>query len=100
MKNNSNTLGLHNMNGLSADDKRTCALNDMNCRAGQPEQTASLQDMNAANEQPGHGLQHHEHELPQGLTHHLPRLYAQACRRGLYICPLFTENYAKKEVFP
>lgn len=36
MKNNSNTLGLHNMNGLSADDKRTCALNDMNCRAGQP----------------------------------------------------------------
>ena len=38
MKNNSNTLGLHNMNGLSADDKRTCALNDMNCRAGQPEQ--------------------------------------------------------------
>ena len=34
MKNNSNTLGLHNMNGLSADDKRTCALNDMNCRAG------------------------------------------------------------------
>ena len=30
MKNNSNTLGLHNMNGLSADDKRTCALNDMN----------------------------------------------------------------------
>lgn len=42
MKNNSNTLGLHNMNGLSADDKRTCALNDMNCRAGQPEQTASL----------------------------------------------------------
>ena len=23
MKNNSNTLGLHNMNGLSADDKRT-----------------------------------------------------------------------------
>ena len=47
MKNNSNTLGLHNMNGLSADDKRTCALNDMNCRAGQPEQTASLQDMNA-----------------------------------------------------
>ena len=46
MKNNSNTLGLHNMN------KRTCALNDMNCRAGQPEQTASLQDMNAANEQP------------------------------------------------
>ena len=35
MKNNSNTLGLHNMNGLSADDKRTCALNDitnMNCR--------------------------------------------------------------------
>ena len=52
MKNNSNTLGLHNMNGLSADDKRTCALNDMNCRAGQPEQTASLQDMNAVNEQP------------------------------------------------
>ena len=38
MKNNSNTLGLHNMNGLSADDKRTCALNDMNCSAGQPEQ--------------------------------------------------------------
>ena len=52
MKNNSNTLGLHNMNGLSADDKRTCALNDMNCSAGQPEQNASLQDMNAANEQP------------------------------------------------
>ena len=39
MKNNSNTLGLHNMNGLSADDKRTCALNDMNCRAGQPAET-------------------------------------------------------------
>ena len=52
LKHNSNTLGLHNMNGLSADDKRTCALNDMNCRAGQPEQTASLQDMNAVNEQP------------------------------------------------
>ena len=70
MKNNSNTLGLHNMNGLSADDKRTCALNDMNCRAGQPEQTASLQDMNAVNEQ-----------------------------RGLYICPLFTESYAKRRLF-
>ena len=51
MKNNSNTLGLHNMNGLSADDKRTCALNDMNCRVGQPEHTASLQDINAVNEQ-------------------------------------------------
>lgn len=51
MKTNTNALGLHNMNGLSHDDTRTCALNDMNCRAGQPEQPASLQDMNAANEQ-------------------------------------------------
>ena len=36
MKNNSNTLCLHNIDGLSADDNLTCALNDINCRAVQP----------------------------------------------------------------
>lgn len=100
MKNNSNTLGLHNMNGLSADDKRTCALNDMNCRAGQPEQTASLQDMNAANEQPDMACSIIEPELPQGRHTTSPVCMRKRAGGALYICPLFTENYAKKEVFP
>ena len=40
-------LGLTNMNGMSADDDRTCALTDMNCLEGQPEQVHSLTDINA-----------------------------------------------------
>ena len=40
-------LGLTNMNGISADDDRTCALNDMNCLENQEEKTFGLTDMNA-----------------------------------------------------
>lgn len=43
-----NSLGLTNMNGISADDDRTCALTDMNCLENQEEKTFDLTDMNAA----------------------------------------------------
>ncbi len=40
-------LGLTNMNGISADDERTCALNDMNCLETQESKSYALTDMNA-----------------------------------------------------
>lgn len=42
-----NSLGWSNVNGISADDDRTCALNDMNCLENQEEKTYGLTDMNA-----------------------------------------------------
>lgn len=39
-------LGWSNVNGISADDDRSCALNDMNCREGQ-EGDFSYSDMNS-----------------------------------------------------
>ena len=41
-------LGWGNVNGMSAEDDRTCALNDMNCLENQEEKTYALTDMNAA----------------------------------------------------
>ena len=41
-------LGWGNVNGISAEDDRTCALNDMNCLDTQEEKTYALTDMNAA----------------------------------------------------
>ena len=41
-------LGWGNVNGISADDDRTCALNDMNCLDTQEEKAYALTDMNAA----------------------------------------------------
>ena len=42
------SLGWGNVNGISADDDRTCALNDMNCLDTQEEKTYTITDMNAA----------------------------------------------------
>ena len=41
-------LGWGNVNGMSAEDDRTCALNEMNCLENQEEKTYALTDMNAA----------------------------------------------------
>ena len=46
-KENKNGLGITNMNGISADDDRTCALNDMNCLESQEDKAYGLTDMNA-----------------------------------------------------
>ena len=97
MKNNSNTLGLHNMNGLSADDKRTCALNEL------PRRSAGADCVFAGYERgeraARHGLQHHKHELPQGLTSRLP-----ACMRkragGACISARCSRKAMQKEAFP
>jgi hypothetical protein len=40
-------LGWGNVNGMSAEDDRTCALNDMNCLETQEEKNYGLTDMNA-----------------------------------------------------
>lgn len=40
-------LGWGNVNGMSAEDDRTCALNDMNCLETQEEKTYGITDMNA-----------------------------------------------------
>ena len=40
-------LGWGNVNGISADDDRTCALNDMNCLETQEDKTYGITDMNA-----------------------------------------------------
>lgn len=96
MKNNSNTLGLHNMNGLSADDKRTCALNDMNAPVSRSK-NASLQDMNAANEQPDMACSITNMNFTRTDTPP-PRLYAQACRRG-YISVSCSRKAMQKEAF-
>lgn len=40
-------LGWGNVNGISAEDDRTCALNDMNCLETQDEKTYGITDMNA-----------------------------------------------------
>ena len=47
-KENKTGLGWGNINGISAEDDRTCALNDMNCLDNQEETTYQLTDMNAA----------------------------------------------------
>ena len=47
-KENKTGLGWGNINGISAEDDRTCALNDMNCRDTQEEKNYALTDMNAA----------------------------------------------------
>ena len=41
-------LGWGNINGISAEDDRTCALNDMNCLDTQEEKNSALTDKNAA----------------------------------------------------
>ena len=41
-------LGWGNINGISAEDDRTCALNDMNCLDTQEEKNYALTDMHAA----------------------------------------------------
>lgn len=41
------SLGITNMNGISADDDRTCALSDMNCLDNQDPKNFHLNDMNA-----------------------------------------------------
>ena len=40
-------LGWGNVNGMSAEDDRTCALNDMNCLETQEEKVYGITDMNA-----------------------------------------------------
>lgn len=40
-------LGWGNVNGISADDDRTCALKDMNCLDNQEEKAYAITDMNA-----------------------------------------------------
>lgn len=48
MANEKNTgLGWGNVNGMSAEDDRTCALNDMNCLETQEEKVYGITDMNA-----------------------------------------------------
>ena len=48
MANEKNTgLGWANVNGMSAEDDRTCALNDMNCLDTQEEKVYGITDMNA-----------------------------------------------------
>ena len=42
------SLGWGNVNGMSAEDDRTCALNDMNCLETQEEKAYGITDMNAA----------------------------------------------------
>lgn len=42
------SLGITNMNGITADDDRTCALQDMNCLDTQEPKEYSITDMNAA----------------------------------------------------
>ena len=39
--------GWANLNGMPADDDRTCALNDMNCLETQEEKSYGITDMNA-----------------------------------------------------
>ena len=41
------SLGWGNVNGMSAEDDRTCALNDMNCLETQEEKVYGITDMNA-----------------------------------------------------
>ena len=47
-KENKTGLGWGNINGISAEDDRTCAQNDMNCLDTQEEKNYALTDMNAA----------------------------------------------------
>ena len=41
------SLGITNMNGITADDNRTCALQDMNCLEKQDSKNFDITDMNA-----------------------------------------------------
>ena len=41
------SLGITNMNGITADDDRTCGLLDMNCLETQDQKDFDITDMNA-----------------------------------------------------
>ena len=41
------SLGITNMNGMTAEDERTCGLQDMNCLNTQQQKNYDITDMNA-----------------------------------------------------
>lgn len=41
------SLGISNMNGISAEDERTCGLQDMNCLEKEDKTGLDITDMNA-----------------------------------------------------